>query len=90
MIPDLDEDEDLAAECPADVDATVRIVAAWVDTELARLRKERKNRDSVGLAEITRLKQNLIRDRKALNVRIAELVTEQERLTRLIRVLDRK
>jgi hypothetical protein len=87
---DLDDDEDLISTPPAIADAAVRQAVAWVDSELVRLRAERKERDRTGLTEIARMKVELLRDRKAINADIARLVTEQERLARLVRVLDRK
>lgn len=73
---------------PVQAEHAVRAAAEWVDAELARLRQQRKERDRAGLAEIEALRRRLIEDRKAINADIKALVAEQQRLGRVLRVLD--
>jgi len=70
--------------------ATEAVIAAanWVDAELERLRTQRATRDHDGMAEIRAMQRKLIEDRAATNARIKELVAEQARLARVLRVLD--
>ncbi len=70
--------------------ATEAVIAAanWVDAELERLRTQRATRDHDGMAEIKAMQRKLIDDRAATNTRIKELVAEQARLARVLRVLD--
>lgn len=103
VIPDPESDEDISTllgvvqppetepnDPPDRVDRTVREAVAWVDTELSRLRKRRSDLNRDGLADIAARKRRLVADRKELNRQIANLVAEQDRLAKLVRVLDRK
>lgn len=67
----------------------VREAAEWVTDELGRLRRQRKQRDVDGAAEIAALRRALIDDRQAINARVKVLAAEQTRLARVLRILDR-
>ena len=102
VTPDPESDEDISTllgvvppPAPAEglhdrVDRTVREAVVWVDEELSRLRRVRATLNRDGLADIAARKRKLIEDRADLNRQIGDLVAEQDRLTRLVRVLDRK
>jgi hypothetical protein len=73
---------------PALADAAVRDAVTWIESELGRLREQRAERDRTGLAEIKAMQRKLIEDRETVNASIKELVAEQARLARVLRVLD--
>jgi hypothetical protein len=76
-------------EPPQQAADAMRAAAEWVTYELARLREQRAERDRTGAAEIETMRRHLIADRDKVNARIKELVAEQDRLARVLRVLDR-
>ena len=93
--PDVDTDTLLGVVQPpppssplVEADHYVRRAAAEVTDELVRLRDQRAERDRTGAAEIKAMQRKLIADREAVNARIKELVAEQDRLARVLRVLD--
>lgn len=69
--------------------AALRDAAEWVDSELARLRRQRAERDREGLAEIDAMRRRLIADREAVNAEIKALAVEQVRLARVLRAYNR-
>jgi hypothetical protein len=71
-------------------DEAIRTALATVQADLVRLRAQRRDDDREGLAEIARMKRDLIARRKATNSDIAELVAEQKRIAALVRVLDKQ